>query len=271
MEAWMKDGEKKGNIINALVGKTIEDKKEEYVSQKGIELRDSLERGDSEAVSTIIYDLKDRMGIDPADIRKEVSEYFRPLYYQAYADDDPDAMSDIEDILSDFEIGYDKKTYSSWKNQAKQKYGEDESEEEETEPETDWLNMDGTSGRSINPDLLVAGTGPLPSGLGKRLRNTVDGPDGPFPVMGNIDLDHRATVRNDDGSISTELSFSFYDEDTGKEVLIPTVINGRIVSEDEAIDHYYETGEYLGMFDTPEEANEYAEMLHNRQDWFYNR
>ena len=59
--------------------------------------------------------------------------------------------------------------------------------------------------------------------------------------------------------------------DTGKEILVPSVINGRIVSEDEAIDHYYETGEYLGMFDTPDEADEYAEMLHNRQDWYYNR
>jgi hypothetical protein len=88
---------------------------------------------------------------------------------------------------------------------------------------------------------------------------------------GNIDLNNRSVVYNSDGSISTEQSFSFYDEDTGKEVLIPTVINGRIVSEDEAIDHYYQTGEYLGMFDTPQEADEYAEMLHNRQDWYYNR
>ena len=88
---------------------------------------------------------------------------------------------------------------------------------------------------------------------------------------GNIDLNNRKVVSNPDGSISTEQSFSFYDEDTGKEILVPTVINGRIVSEDEAIDHYYATGEYLGMFDTPEEATEYAEMLHNRQDWYYNR
>ena len=88
---------------------------------------------------------------------------------------------------------------------------------------------------------------------------------------GNIDLNNRKVVHNDDGTISTEISMSFYDEDTGKEVLIPTVINGRIVSEDEAIEHYYRTGEYLGMFDTPEEAEQYAKMLHNRQDWYYNR
>ena len=88
---------------------------------------------------------------------------------------------------------------------------------------------------------------------------------------GNIDLNNRQVVHNKDGSISTEYSFSFYDEDTGKEVLIPSVVNGRVVTEDQAINHYYKTGEYLGMFDTPEEADEYAEMLHNRQNWYYNK
>jgi hypothetical protein len=94
--------------------------------------------------------------------------------------------------------------------------------------------------------------------------------EGELYGYGNIDLNHRPVVHNEDGTISTEQSFSFYDEDTGKEVLIPTVINGQIVSEDEAIDHYYETGEYLGMFDTWQEADEYAEKLHERQDWYYN-
>ena len=88
---------------------------------------------------------------------------------------------------------------------------------------------------------------------------------------GNIDLNARQVIQNSDGSISTERSLSFYDEDSGKEILIPTVVNGRILTDDEAIDHYYDTGEYLGMFNTPEEADEYAEMLHNRQDWYYNR
>ena len=89
--------------------------------------------------------------------------------------------------------------------------------------------------------------------------------------QGNIDLDNRGIVQNDDGSISTERSFSFYDEDTGKEILIPLVADGRILTEDEAIDRYYETGEYLGMFDDWHDADEYATMLHNRQNWYYNR
>jgi hypothetical protein len=88
---------------------------------------------------------------------------------------------------------------------------------------------------------------------------------------GNIDLNNRRVVKNKDGSISTERSFSFYDENTGKEVLITQVVNGKVVSEDEAIDHYYKTGEHLGRFDTPDEADEYAERLHKRQDWYYNQ
>ena len=86
---------------------------------------------------------------------------------------------------------------------------------------------------------------------------------------GNIDLNNRKTVRNDDGSISTEESFSVNID--GQEVLLPTIINGRRVSEQEAIDHYKQTGEYLGKFNTVEEADAYAEQLHNRQDWYYNR
>lgn len=85
---------------------------------------------------------------------------------------------------------------------------------------------------------------------------------------GNIDLNNRKVVRNRDGSISTERSFSTNID--GKEVLLPTVINGRVVSEDEAIDYYLQTGENLGKFDTVEEADKYAEQLHNRQDWYYN-
>lgn len=85
---------------------------------------------------------------------------------------------------------------------------------------------------------------------------------------GNIDLTNRPIVKNEDGSISTVRSMSFQDDDS-KEVLIPTVVNGKIVSNDEAIQHYYDTGEYLGKFDTIEEANSYAEWLHNQQEKLY--
>lgn len=91
--------------------------------------------------------------------------------------------------------------------------------------------------------------------------------------LGNIDLNNRPVVINSDGSKSTVRSMSFYDDKEKKEILVPTIINGKALPTDEngelteegeklARDHYYNTGEYLGKFDTVDEANEYAEKLH---------
>lgn len=66
-----------------------------------------------------------------------------------------------------------------------------------------------------------------------------------------------------DDVISTEQSFSFQDED-GKEVLIPTIVDGKRVSQKEAIAHYRKTGEHLGKFETVEEADAMAEKIHQR-------
>ena len=87
--------------------------------------------------------------------------------------------------------------------------------------------------------------------------------------QGNINLNKRKVVRNSDGSISTERSFSI--NSNGKEVLIPQVVNGRVLSYDDAEKYYTRTGQHLGKFNSIKEANEYARKLHNRQDWYYKR
>ncbi len=46
----------------------------------------------------------------------------------------------------------------------------------------------------------------------------------------------------------------------GKETLIPTVVGGKQLSEDEALDRYYKTGLHMGQFNNPEEAD-YASRL----------
>ena len=80
---------------------------------------------------------------------------------------------------------------------------------------------------------------------------------------GNIDLTKRPTVKNSDGSISTVRSMSVNFD--GQEVLLPTVVGGKVVSAKEAIDHYRKTGEHLGKFNSQEAATAYAEDLHNKQ------
>jgi hypothetical protein len=46
----------------------------------------------------------------------------------------------------------------------------------------------------------------------------------------------------------------------GRETLIPTVVGGKQLSEDEARERYYQTGLHMGMYTTPEQA-EYASRL----------
>ena len=89
---------------------------------------------------------------------------------------------------------------------------------------------------------------------------------------GNIDLTDRPIYKNKDGKISTVRSANF--EIDGKQVLLPTIAkdkNGKAVllSDDEAVQRYFDTGEYLGKFDTVEESNAYAKQLHKDQDAYY--
>ena len=90
---------------------------------------------------------------------------------------------------------------------------------------------------------------------------------------GNIDLHNRPVYKNGDGSISTVDSVTFQID--GKFIVLPTIVrdekgNAKRLFTDEEIFAYYEkTGEYLGEFDTLEEANIYANRLHYAQAYRY--
>lgn len=92
----------------------------------------------------------------------------------------------------------------------------------------------------------------------------------PKYLQGNINLSNRPHVANADGSISTVRSKSF--GIGGKEVLLPTVSDdGRIMDDQETLDQYRRTGKKLGVFNTPEEANRYAQQLHEDQAEMINK
>jgi len=77
---------------------------------------------------------------------------------------------------------------------------------------------------------------------------------------GNIDLYDRPKVPNPNGGTSTVYSASFNID--GDEVLLPLADDGRILSEDEAVERYRRTGRHLGRFLDPASATAYAEQLH---------
>lgn len=76
---------------------------------------------------------------------------------------------------------------------------------------------------------------------------------------GNIDLNTRPVVMTEDGRPATVRSISI--EEDGKHILIPTVVGGAIVSNDEAVAHYRATGENLGSFATSEQADKAGKAI----------
>jgi len=89
---------------------------------------------------------------------------------------------------------------------------------------------------------------------------------------GSINLDTRKVLVNEDGSISTESSFSF-SPDGKNEILIPSIVEGKRVTQAQAIKHFYRTKEHLGVFqldtNTHEQIDTYAKKLHERQAQVY--
>ena len=86
---------------------------------------------------------------------------------------------------------------------------------------------------------------------------------------GNIDLNNRPVVPNGEG-YSTVRSKSFNMD--GKEVLLPTVSAEQgLMTDEQAIQRYKDTGEHLGKFSSARAATKYALALHEAQAKQYGR
>lgn len=85
-------------------------------------------------------------------------------------------------------------------------------------------------------------------------------------LPGNIDIVNRPKVWNPEaGGISTVWSMSV-GNDNGT-VLIPRIReDGEVMSPQEAIDHYKQTGKHLGVFEDHYAADYFAQRLHEQQE-----
>lgn len=137
--------------------------------------------------------------------------------------------------------------------------------QEQKAPQSERSGLD----RTATPASIAGLGAPAPTSQRKKERYNQE--IGQYGV-GNIDPYNRPQYRNADGSISTVDSTSFNIQ--GKEVLLPSVWmkDGKAYRSsdgDEILQHFYDTGEFLGVFDTVDAANSYAEKLHDAQDYYY--
>lgn len=97
-------------------------------------------------------------------------------------------------------------------------------------------------------------------------------------VPGNIDLLHRPSVHNPDGTISSVFSSTYILEEgpyKGDTILLPGVIHdahGRWItskSSRQVWNAYVKTGQFLGIFRTEAAANRYSNLLHLQQARLY--
>lgn len=86
----------------------------------------------------------------------------------------------------------------------------------------------------------------------------------PTPVeQGNINTSQLPATNNPDGSHSTVRTIGV--EQNGREYNIPTVIDGKVVSNEEAIAAFQKTGRHLGAFRNAQDAERAAVGLHDAE------
>ena len=99
----------------------------------------------------------------------------------------------------------------------------------------------------------------------KKVSNSADQTERSGVIKsGNINLSTRKAVATPNGDWATVRSMSFSDR-KGVEILIPTVVNGKLVGDNAAIQEYYKTGKHLGMYTSPDAANKAAERIHQAE------
>lgn len=104
------------------------------------------------------------------------------------------------------------------------------------------------------------------SRLSDKLRNALSPQHQGMAIPGNINLNNRPRVKMPGGGYQTVYTMSA-GIDNGKTALIPRIVNGKLLSEKEAFDHFRKSGEHMGIFHSPEAADIYDEKIHKQMGW----
>ena len=132
--AWIDKAQKEGNIVGTVIDRAIKRNKDDQASWYTDALKDSFGANNLEDAQTSIAGLR-RVGKSNSSIKTTVTNYYKPLYQEAYRNGDGNAMFEIESMLDalDEEIKW---KYSDWLKNADAV----EEPEEEQERQTEWLN-----------------------------------------------------------------------------------------------------------------------------------
>ena len=88
------------------------------------------------------------------------------------------------------------------------------------------------------------------------------------PTLEGANVWDRPIYRHPDGKgYGTTESFSFLDDKDNTETLVPMIINGKRLTQAQAVRHYRKTGEHLGKFKAGDYdgADAYGQALHEMQ------
>lgn len=116
----------------------------------------------------------------------------------------------------------------------------------------------GGPSNSMTPGMLAPGT--IPNLYNRPVTASPAGPNGISP--GNWSTTYSKTLTAQEAP-ALQPVLSKYGKDAA--VLLPTVVNGKFLTDREAIDQFLRTGQHLGIFDKWQSAEPYATALHESQ------
>ena len=132
LDSWVASAEHNGNFVDVVMDRAAESNRKDYIAGYGLTMAEALNYNDGE-----MYDLSltalDEAEATEAEIRAPLRDYFKPLYQQAFKENDRNTMLEIEDKLVDAGVGFKASTFEGWIPSE---------EDEEKETDTRWLNND---------------------------------------------------------------------------------------------------------------------------------